>query len=155
MLSQSLASIIDQFLLSGLNFGIGILLIRLATKEEYGAYTQLFAAGLLAATLLEAFLGTTLTTLVARKESKEQSKMIVAAKKLQHRLSIGMALFFGIGGAAFLHNLKEENIIVIEIGLAFGLYIFTLTQREFRRTLYFLKHKATDVLKLDFAFVVY
>jgi hypothetical protein len=38
-------SVIDQGMLSALNFCIGALLIRLVDKDDYGLYGQLYAGG--------------------------------------------------------------------------------------------------------------
>ena len=155
MLFQSLASVIDQFLLSGLNFGIGLLLIRLTSKEDYGLYTQLFAAALLASTLLDAFLGSTLTTLASRKPASERLEMIGAALKLQWILSALMAFVFATVCYAVLFELEENSSPIPQIAVAFGIYVFSLTQREFRRTLHFLDGKALKVLNLDGWFVLF
>ena len=41
MIRATAISVIDQGLLSGVNFLLALLLIRFATTEEYGLYTQL------------------------------------------------------------------------------------------------------------------
>lgn len=154
MLLQSAASIVDQFLLSGLNFGIGLALIRFTSKEEYGAYSQLFAAGLLASSLLEAFLGTTLTTLASKADPSVRTHLIRVALKLQLYLSSAFGLIFGLACAIAFSILDFHHIPPIEMGLTFGLYIGTLTLREFFRTTLFLQARAPDVLRLDLGFAV-
>ena len=71
-----MASVIDQALLSGLNLLIGLALIRYASKETYGLYAQLFAAGLLTTTLLDALIGTALTTLSTRLASGDRTGFV-------------------------------------------------------------------------------
>ena len=155
MLSQSVASIVDQFLLSGLNFCVGIILIRITSKNDYGIYTQLFASGLLATTLLDAFIGTTLTTLASRKSKSECMGMIAAALKIQHIFSIVIAVIFGCGCVAALNEIEDHHVPIFDVGIAFAFYVYSLTQREFKRTIKFLEGKADHVLRIDALFVAF
>ena len=154
LLLQSLVSVIDQFLLSGLNFGIGLVLIRVTSKDEYGIYTQLFAAALLASTLLDALLGSPLTTWASRQSADERAEIIATALNLQWFLSVFMAVIFAFGCTATLSAYHDEAMHIYLTGVAYGLYVFSLTQREFFRTICFLEGKALKVLTLDGYFVV-
>ena len=64
-LSSSILSVIDQGMLSALNFAIGMLLIRLVTKEDYGLYGQLYAGGLLAGLVVDSWIAGPLTTVAS------------------------------------------------------------------------------------------
>ena len=152
---QSFTSIIDQFLLSGLNFAVGVLLIRITSKEEYGIYTQLFAAGLLGTTLLDAFLGATLTTLASGKTQNERSIMIASSFRIQSKFSICISAFFGAACTFTLYELHESKVNIFALGTAYAAYIYTLTRREFNRTISFLERNSSDVLLLDGLFVLY
>jgi len=79
LLNRSVLSLIDQVALSGLNFVIGILLIRWVSKDEYGLYTTLFSAGILASTLLDALVGTTITTLAGPLEGSDRQRLLARA----------------------------------------------------------------------------
>ena len=66
LLSNALAGMIDQALLSALNFAIGLLFIRLASKEEYGLYTQFFGLLMLSQSLQNALTNSPLIALGAK-----------------------------------------------------------------------------------------
>ena len=62
-LKRSLSSLLDQVLLSALNFGIAFLLIQGIGKAEYGLYVQLWLFGLLATSIVDALLGNAFNSL--------------------------------------------------------------------------------------------
>ena len=78
--THSLLSVVDQVLLSGLNFAVGMCLIRFGSKSDYGLYSQLFAASLFAVGLLEALIGSPLTTLAPHMPAPQQA---LAIRRLQ------------------------------------------------------------------------
>jgi O-antigen/teichoic acid export membrane protein len=96
-LFSSIASIFDQALLSLLNFIVGIALIRLASKEAYGLYTLLFSAGLLSTALLDALIGSALSTIAPRLPDQERTDLISRVARLYWAASLGVALLFGLG----------------------------------------------------------
>jgi O-antigen/teichoic acid export membrane protein len=150
-LFSSIASIFDQALLSLLNFIVGIALIRLASKEAYGLYTLLFSAGLLSTALLDALIGSALSTIAPRLPDQERTDLISRVARLYWAASLGVALLFGLGAdigarsAGFTENPEA-------VGIAFALFIASLSTREFCRTALFTNSKAVAVAKLDSLF---
>lgn len=153
LLNRSVLSLIDQVALSGLNFVIGILLIRWVSKDEYGLYTTLFSAGILASTLLDALVGTTITTLAGPLEGSDRQRLLARALNLQAWASVGLGGLMGLGAGAWAwHNgvpLPELTALV----LSFGVYVASLGLREYCRTAGFLAPEADAVLRVDLVFV--
>ncbi len=152
-LFQSMASIIDQALLSGLNFLIGIALIRYASKETYGLYSQLFGVGLLTTTLLDALIGAALTTLSARLSPDDRVSFVARTARIHWVVSAALAALAGTGVWAFAETLALAESSVA-LGLAFAAFTFSLASREYCRTALFIRSHSDVVAKLDLVFVV-
>ena len=152
LLFQSLASAVDQVLLSGLNFLIGIALTRYASKETYGLYSQLFAAGLLTTVLLGALIGTALTTLSVRLPPAERLILVARAARIQWAASAVLAVISGVGVSVLAAELNfAENRVYL--GLSFAAFVFALGSRENCRSALFIHLQSENVAKLDFIFV--
>ena len=150
---KSLTSIADQIIISGLNFIIGLALIRYATKENFGLYSQLFAVALLATTLLDSVIGTALTTICGRLRSDQTYQLLYRAIALQFVASGALAIIAGIGVYIFdaSYEVSSNNFI---LALSFFAYILTLGIREYCRTAFFILSKPELTLTVDFAFFV-
>ncbi len=143
---------VDQVLLSGLNFGIGIALIRYASKETYGLYSQLFAAGVLSTTLLDALIGSALTTLSARRSVDERVTLVARTLRIQWAASGLLAVMAGVGIGVLSTTVGlSEN--PLSLALAFAAFIFALGCREYCRTALFIESRPDIVAKLDAIFV--
>lgn len=143
---------VDQVLLSGLNFAIGIALIRYASKETYGLYSQLFAAGVLSTTLLDALIGSALTTLSARRSVDERVMLVARTLRIQWIASALLAVIagVGIGVLSATVGLSENSL---GLALSFAAFIFALGSREYCRTALFIESRPEIVAKLDAIFV--
>lgn len=146
-LSQSLTSIVDQGWLSLLNLGLGLLLIRLATKDDYGLYSQLFVAGLFATTVVEALVSSPLTTLASSADATLRESLIADLSRLQQYLAQALALVMALACAAVTGLATGTPPWVLS--LCFGAYVYTYTQREYKRTLDFIDGRPDRVLLLD------
>lgn len=147
ILSQSLTSIVDQGWLSLLNLGLGLLLIRLATKEDYGLYSQLFVAGLFATTVIDALVSSPLTTLAPSAGATLRANLIADLSRLQRRLALALSLVMALACAAVTGIVMGTPPWLLS--LCFGAYVYTYTLREFQRTLDFLDGLPGRVLLLD------
>ena len=151
--TNSLLSIVDQVLLSGLNFAVGMCLIRFGTKSDYGLYSQLFAASLFAVGVLEALIGSPMVTLSAHMNATQRAQMVRRLRRFQWVAGLGLGLLFGIGAGWVVHgNLPELE--AMPAGLAFGLYVFTSTLREFRRSVWYMESDLGSLLRSDGAYVL-
>ena len=153
-LFKSIASIVDQALLSGLNFLIGLALMRLASKETYGIYSQLFGVGLLVTSLLGALIASALVALAVRLPPAEQFRMIARSFRLQLAAALVCAVASGVG--VYLLALRSQfDEEPVALALAFAAYVFTLSCREFCRTSFFIASQAERVTVVDLAFVLF
>lgn len=148
MLLRSLASIADQVMLSGLNFAIGVFLIRLAPKEVYGAYVQLFAMGLLICGFIDALVANAVANLSSRNTGVALEKLLAQAQRLARVTGVLLGCVFAVAGAT-IHPAGLDMQAVVLGGLSFGTYIVSLTFRDFKRTTLYLLRKPVDVLRLD------
>ncbi|HZS80259.1 MAG TPA: hypothetical protein VFA14_02355 [Herbaspirillum sp.] len=153
LLTHSLASLIDQILLSGLNFALGLVLIRLATKESYGVYAQLYAAGIFAAMVIEALITNPLTTIAPSKSPDERTRLATLLLRFQWQLSIVLALLLGVG-SAIITGLADIDAHPVLLGIAFAVYLFTNAQREYHRSIGFIEARPRRVLQIDIAYVM-
>lgn len=148
-----MASVIDQMLLSGLNFLIGLALIRLAAKETYGLYSQLFGLGILATTLLESLIGSALTTHAARVPDDERLALLARVFRLQMMAAGALAVVFAVGLmlSTYWVSFTEPKA---PLALAFALVILSQGCREYCRTAMFIQSDALGVLRMDATFVM-
>lgn len=152
LLRQSVISVIDQGWLSLLNFAIGLVFIRLATPQDYGVYTQLFAGGVLAVVLAESLLVNPLTTLAAALPRHERDAMTARVNRLHRRLSLVLALGFGVVTAGVLLHVNVQQPWLL--ALLFATYVHTSARREFQRSVGFLQHAPAVVLRTDLGYGV-
>ena len=151
--TNSLLSIVDQVLLSGLNFAVGMCLIRFGTKSDYGLYSQLFAASLFAVGVLEALIGSPMVALAAHLNGAQRAQLVQRLRGFQWAAGLALGLLFGLGAGLVVHSSLPE-LEAWPAGLAFGLYVFTSTLREFRRSVWYMESDLGSLLCSDGAYVV-
>lgn len=153
LLRHSLASLVDQALLSGLNFALGLVLIRLATKESYGLYSQMYVAGIFASTVLESLITGPLTTIAPGKTESQRAHLIACLHRFQWQLSALLAILFGIASIAVGHYAGVPESLPA-LGLAFAVYVFANALREYQRSLNFIEGLPRRVLRIDLAYAL-
>ncbi|QDL53400.1 lipopolysaccharide biosynthesis protein [Rhodoferax aquaticus] len=150
---NSAISVVDQLLLSGLNFLIGVALIRFAAKETYGLYSQLMGAGLLSTTLLGALVCTALTTLAMRLDEHARRQMVARVARLQWLIAGVLAVVAGVA-MGILDEVLDLHENPFLLAGAFALWIWALAAREYCRTALFIEGVPEKVASVDFVFVV-
>jgi len=148
LLHQSVLSLLDQSLLSALNFALGILLIRLATKETYGLYAQLYTVGLFFVSVLESVVSNPLTTLAPSLDGPARTRLIAHLHRFQRRCALVLAVVFGVGSAVII-GLSLPHASPVLAGLAFAFYLYSTSWREYRRTVRFIEGTPARVVRLD------
>ncbi|MDD0814828.1 hypothetical protein PSQ39_09330 [Curvibacter sp. HBC28] len=151
--THSLLSIVDQVLLSGLNFAVGMCLIRFGTKSDYGLYSQLFAAALFAVGVLEAMIGSPLTTLAPQMRESQQALVIQRLQRFQVLGGSVLGVVMG-AAAAWVVATRVPEVSAGPVGLAFAVFIVMTTLREYRRTVWFLHADMASLLRSDGVYVV-
>ena len=148
LLLDSFASLFDQGLLSALNLALGLVLIRLATKEHYGLYAQLYVAGIFTATLLESLVTGPLTTLAPGLDDERRRALLGHLDRYQRRLAAALAAASGVVTAVVVGWLQLDAHPVL-LGIAFSIYVWAGALREFGRSVGFIEGRARAVLRMD------
>ncbi|KAF1045985.1 lipopolysaccharide biosynthesis protein [Xylophilus sp.] len=148
LLADSVAALADQALLSALNLALGLLLIRLTTKESYGLYAQLVVGGLFAATVLESLVTGPLTNVAAGLDAQRRGVVVAHLARHQGRLALGLALLGGVA-VALAVAWTGTDPWPVWLGTAFSVYVYTGSLREYVRSTGFLDGRARDVLRMD------
>jgi len=152
MIRATIISVIDQALLSALNFGLSVLLIHYASKQEYGLYSQLinlqpFFSPLHAGIFVSAFLA-----LAAKMDAREFSAYQSRIARVELGASITMCVIvvgiISLGAKYFGFNISFMTC------LAFGLALIGLWWREFVRQIQFARMKHVLTLKIDATYCV-
>lgn len=91
---------IDQAWLSALNLALGLVLIRLATKETYGIYAQLYVGALFVVSVSDSLIINPLTTRLNNGNLANRLPMIGASSSLQGRLALALSALAGLGALA-------------------------------------------------------
>jgi len=140
-------------LLSGLNFLIGLALIRYATKETYGLYSQLFGITVLTTSLLEAMIGSALTTLAARANENDRVGLVARAFRVQMTAALVFALLCGAGVWVLSLDAAHQDEAGLGLACAFAALVCSLSCREFCRTALFIESRPQVVALMDLLFV--
>ena len=153
LLLDSFASLFDQGVLSALNLALGLVLIRLATKDDYGLYAQLYVAGIFTATLLESVVTGPLTTLASGMDDTRRRALIGHLDRYQRRLAALLAAASGAAAAGVVGWLGL-TAHPLALGAAFAVYVWASALREFGRSVGFIEGRARGVLRMDAWFAV-
>ena len=151
LLAHSLTSLFDQAWLSGINFALGLILIRLASKQSYGLYAQMYVAGIFVASVIEALITNPLTTIASGQPVAARARLTALLLRFQWQVSIALALLCGAvsAGVAAATGIDRHPI---GLGLAFALYIFANSQREYHRSISFIEARPLRVLQTDLVY---
>jgi len=128
-------------------------LIRLASKATYGLYSQMFVAGIFAATVIDALITGPLTTIAPGKSPTERQRLANVLLRFQWQLSLALAVLGGVLSASLAAATGVEAHPVW-LGLAFALYIFTNAQREYHRSISFIEARPMQVLHTDLRYAL-
>jgi len=150
--THSLLSIVDQVLLSGLNFAVGMCLIRFGTKSDYGLYSQLFAGSLFAVGVLEALIGSPLTTLAPHMPKDQQALAVRRLMRFQTLSGVLLGVLFGIVATWVVWE-GVPDVAPWPVGLAFAFFVAATTVREYRRTVWFIHSDLASLLRSDGVYV--
>lgn len=148
LIADSVASLLDQGMLSLLNLAVGLLLIRLTTKDSYGLYAQLYVGGIFAATVLDAVVTGPLTTVASGLPPQERRAMVLRLAHYQRRLAAALALLCGTAAAAVVAWVGAD-VHPLVLGLTFAAYVYGAALREYARSVSFMEGRPLAVLRMD------
>lgn len=150
-LKRSISSLIDQVLLSALNFGIAFALIQGISKTEYGLYVQMWLFGLLATSIVDALLGNSFNILNNRPEGERPPHLL----RDSVHLTFAVGLAAGVLGFALSFWWTQDWVgwtERIELACVYAVYMFVLVGREFKRVCLYLTERWQTALWVDATF---
>jgi O-antigen/teichoic acid export membrane protein len=147
------AAIVDQVVLSGTNFVVGLLLIRYATDHDYALYVLVQSALLLVVTVHSSWLTGPLAILTPRLSPEERWSTIGSVKHAQRRflgvLAVPLLLVPLLG---YLTGLFSGLLAaVIAIGVLAG---WASLRREYLRSVLLMYSRAHSLLGADSVYAV-
>jgi O-antigen/teichoic acid export membrane protein len=153
LLYKSGIASIDQAFLSGLNFLISIVLIKIVSKPEYGYYSIFFSIILFMASIQTAVINTPLAVLLITKKGEEK-RQYVGSLFFGQNLFLSLIAFMGVVGGiiTWYFNLLETSLSAIIIAISLALIGILL--REFLRAYFFADEAPKTVLIIDVLYVV-
>ena len=147
VLFRSSIAAVDQGLISLINFGVQVILIKNVTKGEYGYYSLALSIIMYLMSFQNAVVNTPITVSLAERTTDEKNKYVSAVFNGQFYFltiicSLGALISFGL----------IYHIFKIDYGLfTASLFVgsFGVLNREFLRSYFFAEERPLKVLKLD------
>jgi O-antigen/teichoic acid export membrane protein len=139
---------LDQGMLSVINLGVQILLIKTVAKSDFGYYSIALSVIMYLMSFQNAVVNTPITVSIASK-TKEAKNLYVSSIFSGQLLSLGIISIVGLIVVSLLYLLglsAEESFIAASLSLA----SFGILNREFLRSYFFAEEEPLRVLKLDF-----
>jgi O-antigen/teichoic acid export membrane protein len=147
------AAIVDQVVLSGTNFLVGILLIRYATDRDYGLYVLVQSALLLVVTIHNSWLTGPLAILTPKLQPDERWRTIGSVKRIQrHFLSLIAVPLLLVPFVGFLTDrLSGLVATVVAIGILGG---WASLRREYLRSVLLMYSRTQTLLGADSVYAI-
>jgi len=142
------SAILDQMVLSGANFVIGIMLIRYATDHDYALYVLVQSAVLLTISLHNSWLTGPLAILTPRLGPDERWRTLGSVKLIQRRVLrwIALPLFIVPLLGYFTGMLNGTLAAVVAIGILAG---WVSLRREYLRSVLLMYSRTHSLLGAD------
>ena len=152
MLSGTAVSVIDQAMLSGLNLLIGLAIIRLGAKADYGIYVQLFTLMLLAQGVQDALINAPMVAMAPKGRQRRLRAICAHLFRLQFCMALAM------GGVALLGLWLAAGPLDLQglrhsVAVPFALAVIGQAAREYARDYSFLDLQPHRVLLIDTVYV--
>ena len=152
LLTKTALAVVDQGLLSAVNFFVSIVLIKNTAKTEYGYYSIAFAALMLFISVQNAVVTTPLTVLLPAKKSAEKKEYISSLLSGQYALLLPLSFIFLL--VALAGRFFAIDSLRTHIALAFIVAVLGALLREFLRACLFAQYRAERVLVVDTVYVL-
>ena len=152
LVRKSFLALLDQGLLSALNFLMTIILIKTVAKSTFGYYSIAISVSLLAVSLQNALVTTPLTVLYGSKSRRGYLEHANALFRGQYRLIFPLVVA-GLVVAAIWYWLdldSEQAAIIAAVSLA----AIGILYREFFRAFFYADEAPGKVLRLDIRYAI-
>lgn len=147
------AALIDQVLLSGANFVVGILLIRKASASDYGMFVLVQSTVLLLLTAQSAWLTSPLAILAPKRTPELRAMMVGAVEAAQRRFLWRIALVaICIPALAYATGIWDGfSAAVVAAGVIAG---WSALQRDYMRKVLLIYSRTNTLLGADAIYAV-
>lgn len=145
-------STLDQFILSGINFFLSYLLLKLLTKSEYGIYNLVIPISLIFTALQNALINTPL--MVEYWNKKENERTLLVSSLLLVQKKIFLIIFFSTLTILFSYFLINSDIRTPIFYFSILLLITGILSREFLRNYFFTIEKPQLSLENDLYYLL-
>jgi len=139
---------IDQGMISAINLGVQILLIKTVIKNDYGYYSVALAVIMYLISFQNAVVNTPITVSIAGKSPEVKNKYISSIFSGQ-LLALSIVSIVGLIAVFTLYSFGWDIGETLVAG-ALSIASFGRLNREFLRSYFFAEEKPEKVLKLDF-----
>lgn len=152
-MSGAMVSVLDQAILSAVNFAIGLAFIQFSSKLDYGIYVQLFGLLMLSMSLQTAVVNGPLIAMAPKRQQRGLRAVSAMMFRLQTVVSIILAViaFAGVEIAALGFQIPA---LEQSVAWTFALAIITQWVREFAREFYFVRLNPHATFLVDLCYVV-
>lgn len=151
MMRATFTAVIDQVLLSALNFGIAAALIYFSSKEDYGLYAQLINLQSLFSPLHAGLFVSAFLAIGSRKHSAEYERYRASMVRAELLLTIPSAIIVALLTYLGIHLLGAE--ITWQAAVASAIALLGLWWREFSRQQHFATARYAAVLRIDSSYL--
>ena len=150
MIRATAISVVDQGLLSGVNFLLALLLIRFATTEEYGLYTQLIGLQSLFSVLHAGLFVSAFLSMLPRLHGVARSEYRAGMARAE--LAVTFVSMLAVAAGTWLVAAWLGHPITLLLSAASAIALLSLWWREFVRAGHFAALEPLRVLRVDAAF---
>lgn len=148
---RGLIAALDQGLLSLVNFGVQVLLIKTVTKSEFGFYSLSMSIIMYLMSFQNAVVNTPITVSIAGLTNENKKNYISSIFTGQFLI---LALIGIIGIIIFIADLVFIDSYSFLMVASIGIGSFGILNREFLRAYYFAEEVPLKVLKLDIIYTL-
>ena len=150
MIRATAISVIDQGLLSAVNFLLALVLIRYATAEEYGLYTQLIGLQSLFSVLHAGLFVSAFLSMLPRLQGPARSEYRAGMARAE--LLVTFLSMLVVAAGTWLVAAWLGHPITLLLSAAAAVALLSLWWREFVRAGHFAAFEPLRVLRVDAAF---
>lgn len=132
-------SVADQMILSGVNFFLSYLLLKILSKEEYGLYNLIIPVSLIFTAIQNALINTPFMVEYWSKEENERENFISSLILIQKKF-LGILLLIILVISLSISLIFNSSSLLV-LFASFSILVFGLLSREFIRNYFFTIEK--------------
>jgi O-antigen/teichoic acid export membrane protein len=146
------SAVVDQALLSAASFGVGLLLIRGTSDDQYGYYVLATSAVLLLVSLQNALFAPALASRIVRLDGAGRANLVGGLYRAQLRLMLALGLPLASVALVFWYS-QRLDAQTGPVVLAAVVAAIAALYREYFRLVLLTHRRPTDILRADLGYV--